>query len=92
MINDSPANPSVVLDLLVAFRRSKAMFAAVGLGVFDALELGPKTAAVLAGELKADADALARLLDALRRHGVVVAANARCIRQYPGSVRVSVPA
>jgi hypothetical protein len=30
------ADPSVVLDLLTAFRGSKAMFAAVSLGAFDA--------------------------------------------------------
>jgi acetylserotonin O-methyltransferase len=64
MTTDTPAHPSIVLDLLVGFRRSKAMFAAVSLGVFDALERGPKTATALAGELKADADALGRLLDA----------------------------
>jgi acetylserotonin N-methyltransferase len=57
-------DPSVVLDLLEAFRRSKTMFAAVSLGVFDALQTGPRTLAELANELKADADALQRLLDA----------------------------
>ena len=35
--------PSVVLDLIVAFRRSKIMFAAVQLGVFDHLAGGPKS-------------------------------------------------
>jgi acetylserotonin N-methyltransferase len=58
------ADPSIVLDLLEAFRRSKTMFAAVALGVFDALALGPKTADVLAAQLRADKDALERLLDA----------------------------
>ncbi|WP_439627395.1 class I SAM-dependent methyltransferase [Gemmata sp.] len=57
-------DPAPVLDLLMAFRRSKVMFAGVTLGVFDALEAGPKTAAALATELKADGDALGRLLDA----------------------------
>jgi len=57
-------DPGIVLDLLEAFRRSKTMFAAVSLGVFDALASGPKTLDVLARELKADADALGRLLDA----------------------------
>lgn len=56
--------PDVVLDLLVGFRRSKVMFAAVALGVFDALASGPEEAAALAGRLNADADALGRLLDA----------------------------
>jgi acetylserotonin N-methyltransferase len=56
--------PTVELDLMEAFRRSKAMFAAVKLGVFDALLAGPKTLAALATELKLNADALERLLGA----------------------------
>ncbi len=57
-------DPAPVLDLLAAFRRSKTMFTAVELGVFDALEAGPKSAGALAMELKANTDALTRLLDA----------------------------
>jgi acetylserotonin N-methyltransferase len=57
-------DPSVVLDLLEAFRRSKTMFAAVSLGVFDALDFGPRPISTLATELKANPDALERLLDA----------------------------
>ncbi len=57
-------DPSVVLDLLEAFRRSKTMFTAVSLGVFDALESGPRKLTELASDLKADPDALERLLDA----------------------------
>jgi len=65
MTVDSPApDPAPVLDLLAAFRRSKTMFTAVSLGVFEALETGPKAAAVLATELKLNLDALTRLLDA----------------------------
>jgi acetylserotonin N-methyltransferase len=68
-------DPAPVLDLLEAFRRSKTMFAAVSLGVFDALSAGPRTLESLAGELKAHPEALGRLLDAcvglalLRRDG-----------------------
>lgn len=68
-------DPAIVLDLLEAFRRSKTMFAAVSLGVFDALATGPQPLERLAGELPASADALERLLNAcvglqlLRRHG-----------------------
>lgn len=57
-------DPAVVLDLIEAFRRSKTMFAAVTLGVFDALAAGPKSLAQLADELKWNPDALERLLDA----------------------------
>jgi acetylserotonin N-methyltransferase len=68
-------DPGIVLDLLEAFRWSKTMFAAVSLGVFDALAAGPRTLAALAADLKAQPDALGRLLDAcvdlslLRRSG-----------------------
>src|SRR5690242_8199692 len=56
-------DPSVVLELMTAFRGSKAMFAAVSLGVFDALAAGPKSAAALGEQLGANPDSLARLLD-----------------------------
>lgn len=56
-------DPALVLDLMEAFRRSKTMFAALSLGVFDALEGGPQTAAGLAGRLRLNVGALERLLD-----------------------------
>ena len=55
---------TVVLDLIEAFRRSKTMFAAVSLGVFDALSGGSKPLSAIASELNADPGALERLLDA----------------------------
>jgi acetylserotonin N-methyltransferase len=57
-------DPSPVLDLIEAFRRSKTMFAALSLGVFDRLSGGPRDAATLAMELGAHADSFERLLDA----------------------------
>jgi acetylserotonin N-methyltransferase len=63
-IDLSPADPAPVLDLLIAFRQSKTMFAAVSLGIFDALAAGPKSSADLASQLPANPDALERLLDA----------------------------
>jgi acetylserotonin N-methyltransferase len=57
-------DPGIVLDLLQAFRWSKTMFAAVSLGVFDALAEGPLFLETLARTLKANPDALGRLLDA----------------------------
>lgn len=58
-------DPAVVLDLLEAFRRSKVMFAAVSLGVFDALRDGrTRSLDDLAAALNCNADALQRLLDA----------------------------
>jgi len=60
----TPPDPALVLDLLEAFRRSKVMFAAISLGVFDRLAGGPVPLARLAADLRADPDALGRLLDA----------------------------
>ena len=56
-------NPAPVVDLIEAFRRSKAMFTAVSLGLFDNLAGKPKSASKLAEELKLGSDALTRLLD-----------------------------
>jgi acetylserotonin O-methyltransferase len=67
-------DPTPVIDLIEAFRRSKAMFAAVALGVFDHLERGPASAVRLAAGMHAQAEPLERLLDAcvglgfLRKH------------------------
>jgi acetylserotonin N-methyltransferase len=57
-------DPTVVLELLQAFRWSKTMFAAVSLGVFDALATGQKSSAALASALRTNPESLKRLLDA----------------------------
>ena len=67
----SAPSAAPVLDLIEAFRRSKTMFAAVALGVFDRLERKPAAAAHLASELGADPGALERLLDACRSLGLL---------------------
>ena len=56
-------DPTPILDLIEAFRRSKTMFAAVSMGVFDRLHDAPAGAADLAIALGANQDALERLLD-----------------------------
>jgi acetylserotonin O-methyltransferase len=61
----TPADPSIVLELLEAFRRSKIMFTGVSLGVFDELASTEGTAAALAEALHCDADAMRRLLESL---------------------------
>lgn len=61
--NTKDPDPTVVLDLLEAFRRSKTMFAAVELGVFDALA-EPASLSDLARTLNASLDGLERLLNA----------------------------
>ncbi|HET7840183.1 MAG TPA: class I SAM-dependent methyltransferase [Terriglobia bacterium] len=55
-------NPAPVLDLIEAFRRSKAMFAAVALGIFDVLGETRADGATLADHLGVNRDALERLL------------------------------
>jgi len=60
----SAPDPAPVLELIDAFRRSKTMFAAVSMGVFEALHEGPADASGLAARLGAQAGALERLLDA----------------------------
>src|SRR5882724_11409765 len=70
-------DPSAIIELIEAFRRSKAMFAAVSLGIFDFLEQQPDNVATLAAKLSLESDPLERLLDAcvglklLRRNGVL---------------------
>ena len=64
-------DPAVVLDLIEAFRRSKTMFTAVRMGVFDRLRRSPARAADLAAEFAADQDALARLLDGCAALGLL---------------------
>jgi acetylserotonin N-methyltransferase len=51
-------SPNVVLNLIMDFRRSKTMFAAVALGVFDALASGPKSLEYLAKVLRPKPDAM----------------------------------
>jgi acetylserotonin N-methyltransferase len=60
-----------VLDLLQAFRRSKVLFAAISLGVFDRLAGGPAALPVLAQDLHTDPGALERLLDACVGFGLL---------------------
>jgi acetylserotonin O-methyltransferase len=76
--NSSPVpDPSPVIELIESFRRSKAMFAAVSLGIFDLLERAPASLTTLATELGVQPEPLERLLDAcvglklLRRNGAL---------------------
>lgn len=65
MPQDVPSpDPTLVLELLTAFRRSKTMFAAVKLGVFDALAGEAMSSERLSRALQASPDGLERLLDA----------------------------
>ncbi len=70
-------DPAPVIDLIEAFRRSKTMFVAVALGVFDRLEKEPADAATLAGEIGALAEPLERLLDGCCGLGLLRKQNGR---------------
>jgi acetylserotonin N-methyltransferase len=52
-----------ILNLIEAFRRSKVMFTAVRLGIFDQLASAPQCCAALAVQLSLERRALSRLLD-----------------------------
>jgi acetylserotonin O-methyltransferase len=60
-------DPNPVIDLIYAFRRSKAMFAAVEIGVFDRLAQSPADASAFSG----DPDAMERLLNACVAMGLL---------------------
>jgi acetylserotonin N-methyltransferase len=59
----NPVDPNPVLDGLDGFRRSKAMFAALELGLFEHLSRGPARAEELSRELQLHGDAAERLFD-----------------------------
>ena len=66
---------NLILDLIEAFRRSKAMFTAVRLGIFDQLEQAPQSAEVLASTLNLHTGALGRLLDGCVALGLLTRAE-----------------
>lgn len=70
-LSASVPSPALVLDLLEAFRRSKTMFAAVELGVFDALEHGGKTVEALATELQLHVRSTQTLLEGCAALGLL---------------------
>jgi acetylserotonin N-methyltransferase len=68
-------DPAPILELIDAFRRSKTMFTAVSLGIFDALDEGPADLPALAARTGANTGALERLLDACVGLGLLRKAN-----------------
>lgn len=57
-------DPAPVIDLIIGFRQSRTLFAAVEFGVFDLLHGSPQTAPSLAKAVGARPEPLKRLLDA----------------------------
>ena len=64
-------NPEPLIDLIEAFRRSKTMFAALSMGIFDRLHEAPATAAAVARDFSAHVGATERLLDACAALGLL---------------------
>lgn len=60
-----------IVDLFEAFRRSKTMFTAVAMGIFDRLQKQPATSAALAPEVGAKPAALEQLLDGCAALGLL---------------------
>jgi len=77
-------DPAPILDLIEAFRRSKTMFTAVSMGIFDRLHDAPAGAAGLAAAMGANQDALERLLDACAALGLL-RKEGRIYRNEPNS-------
>ncbi|HXB74863.1 MAG TPA: class I SAM-dependent methyltransferase [Candidatus Acidoferrales bacterium] len=67
----TPPDPAPVIDLIQAFRRSKTMFTAASMGIFDLLHDAPAAAAEVAARLAANPDATERLLDACAALGLL---------------------
>jgi O-methyltransferase/methyltransferase family protein len=72
---DDLPSPEPIVDLIEAFRRSKTLFTAVSMGVFDRLDQAAATVEELAGD--AHIDAVTRLLDACVALRVLEKAGAR---------------
>jgi acetylserotonin N-methyltransferase len=69
-VSDLP-DATPVIDLIEAFRRSKTMFTAHALGIFDLLAAEPAGAAEMAARLNSNANATERLLDGCAALGLV---------------------
>jgi acetylserotonin N-methyltransferase len=74
-------DPGPVIDLIDGFRRSKIMFTAVSLGVFDRLSEGAADLGALAGFTQSHPGALERLLDACVGLGLLRKAGGKYFNQ-----------
>ena len=90
----STADPSPVLDLIEAFRRSKAMFTAVSHGLIHRLEGAGGTPNELAQTLHLDENALLRLMDGCVGLGLLAKRGDRYFNTAPASefLRLDSPA
>lgn len=72
---ESLPSPEPVLDLIESFRRSKTMFVAVSMGIFDRLRQSPAGADEIAAHLRANAGATEGLLDGCGALGLLSKAD-----------------
>jgi len=70
-----------IIELIEAFRRSKTMFTALTLGIFDRLHDGPSGVAELAAAIRADASGVERLLDGCAALGLLEKRDGRYANQ-----------
>jgi len=74
-------DPAPILGLIEGFRRSKAMFAGVALGMFDRIERGPATSAALAADIGTQPEPLGRLLDGCVGLGLLRKCDGRYVNE-----------
>ncbi len=80
------ADSDPILDLMEAFRRSKVLFVAVSMGIFDRLEEAPAAVGELAAAKACSGGALERLLDACVALGLLERTG-DCYRNLPVASR-----
>jgi acetylserotonin O-methyltransferase len=73
----TPPDPAPVFEIIEGFRRSKVMFTAVRMGVFDLLADGPMTAREIASRLGANPSATERLLESCFGLGLLALEDGR---------------
>lgn len=64
-------DPKPILDMIEGFRRSKVMFTAISLGIFELLAAEPQDAYAVALHIQSSEDTAARLLDACASLGLL---------------------
>jgi acetylserotonin O-methyltransferase len=75
--NNTTASPDLILDLIEAFRRSKVMFAAVELGIFDTLAEGPMPSEQVAARLHCNPAAMKTMLESCLTLGLLECSDGR---------------
>jgi len=70
-------DPAPIIDLMEGFRRSKTLFVAVNLGIFDLLAATPLSSCEVAAKLNTNPDATNRLLEACMALGLLATADGK---------------